>query len=98
MPYDGVVKELMYEVDDVATKGKPLMMIAVEEGGESHGTKTVSQSLPSSTLCDTFIEGSSVDAPPTEPSAEVVDVLATPAVRRIANELSVNLNEVMMMS
>ena len=30
VPYDGVVKELMYEVDDIATKGKPLMMVEVE--------------------------------------------------------------------
>ena len=38
VPYDGVVKELMYEVDDVATKGKPLMLIEVEGDVEAEGT------------------------------------------------------------
>ena len=32
-PYDGVVRELMYEVGDIATKGKPVVMIEVEEEG-----------------------------------------------------------------
>jgi pyruvate/2-oxoglutarate dehydrogenase complex dihydrolipoamide acyltransferase (E2) component len=39
-----------------------------------------------------------VDAPPPSPPTEVIDVLATPAVRRMASELNVDLNEVMMMS
>ena len=38
-----------------------------------------------------------MDAPPPSSPTEAVDVLATPAVRRMANELNVNLNEVMMM-
>ena len=38
VPYDGVVKELMYKVDDVATKGKPLMLIEVEGDVEAEGT------------------------------------------------------------
>ena len=38
-----------------------------------------------------------MDAPPTSPPTEAVDILATPAVRRMANELNVDLNEVMMM-
>ena len=37
VPYDGVVKELMYEVDDIATKGKPLMLIEVEGDAEIDG-------------------------------------------------------------
>ena len=41
VPYDGVVKELMYEVDDVATKGKPLMMIEVEGDVKTEGTLTL---------------------------------------------------------
>ena len=39
-----------------------------------------------------------MDAPPPTPPTEAVDVLATPAVRRMANELDIDLNEVMMMS
>ena len=38
VPYDGVVKELMYEVDDVATKGKPLMMVEVDGDVNAEGT------------------------------------------------------------
>ena len=38
VPYDGVVKELMYEVNDIATKGKPLMTIEVEGDMEAEGT------------------------------------------------------------
>ena len=41
VPYDGVVKELMYEVDDIATKGKPLMMIEVEGDVAAEGTCTL---------------------------------------------------------
>ena len=37
IPYDGVVKELMYEVNDIATKGKPLMLIEVEGDVETDG-------------------------------------------------------------
>ena len=40
IPHDGVVKELMYEVDDTATRGKPLLMIELEgeeEEGEEEG-------------------------------------------------------------
>ena len=39
-----------------------------------------------------------MDAPPPSPPTEAVDVLATPAVRRMADELNVNLNDVMVTS
>lgn len=29
VPYDGVIKQLMYEVGAVATKGEPLLMVEV---------------------------------------------------------------------
>ena len=36
--YDGIVKELMYEVDDVATAGQPLLTIELaEEQDEGEG-------------------------------------------------------------
>ena len=38
VPYDGVVNELMYKVDEVATKGKPLMMIEMEGDVKIEGT------------------------------------------------------------
>ena len=36
-----------------------------------------------------------MDAPPPSPPMEAVDVLATPAVHRMASEFNVDLNEVM---
>ena len=50
VPYDGVVKELMYEVDDIATKGKPLMMIEVEGDVAAEGTCTCTLTLVSLTI------------------------------------------------
>ena len=37
VPYDGNVKELMYEVDDVATAGQPLLTIELAEEEEDAG-------------------------------------------------------------
>ena len=45
-----------------------------------------------------YIEASEVDAPPPTNPAASGDILTTPAVRRIANELNVDLNDVMMTS
>lgn len=30
-PYDGVVQELMYEVDDIAKKDEPLLTVEIED-------------------------------------------------------------------
>lgn len=34
VPFDGIVRELMYEVDDTAIRDKPLIMVEVEEASE----------------------------------------------------------------
>jgi len=34
VPYDGIVKELMYEVGEIATLGVPLIMVEVEGSAE----------------------------------------------------------------
>ena len=36
VPFNGIVRELMYEVDDTATKDQPLIMVEVE-GEEEEG-------------------------------------------------------------
>ena len=37
IPYSGIIQELMYEVDDVATKGEPLLTIETDdEGGRGY--------------------------------------------------------------
>ena len=42
-PYDGVVKELMYEVDDIAKKDEPLVTIEVSGEGEETSTSSTTQ-------------------------------------------------------
>ena len=37
-PYEGTVRELMYKVDDEATKDKPFMMVELEEEEEDSST------------------------------------------------------------
>lgn len=37
VPYDGIVKKLMYDVDQTATKDKPLMIIDVDGEGQKEG-------------------------------------------------------------
>lgn len=34
VPFDGIVRELMYEVDETAIRDKPLIMVEVEEESE----------------------------------------------------------------
>ena len=34
VPFNGIVRELMYEVDETATKDQPLIMVEVEGEGE----------------------------------------------------------------
>ncbi len=41
VPFDGVVKKLMYKVGETATKGEPLMTI--EQDGEQEEVKEVKQ-------------------------------------------------------
>ena len=42
IPYSGVIQELMYEVDDIATKDEPLLTIDTEdEGGRQWNPSTL---------------------------------------------------------
>ena len=45
VPYDGVVHQLMYEIDDVATRGKPLVMIEIEGEDTEDTCKTFNSNL-----------------------------------------------------
>jgi len=78
--FDGVITKLYYEVDDIAQTGDPLVDVEVE--GSSGAVSSID----------------SVDTPSddeTEVAASrTVRTLATPAVRRIAMEHSVNLADV----
>jgi len=78
--YDGVVTKLYYGVEDIAQTGDPLVDVEVE-GDVAQGT-------------DQAVEAE--EAVSEEPASNIrnVKVLATPAVRRIAQEYGVVLGEV----
>ncbi|KAL3868353.1 hypothetical protein ACJMK2_041167 [Sinanodonta woodiana] len=81
--YDGIIRKIYYEVDDIALVGKPLVDIELD-GDASADSKRIEVVETES--------GSSADDLMTKdkgPSA-----LATPAVRKIAIENKINLSEV----
>jgi len=77
--YDGVVTKLYYEVDGIAQTGDPLVDVQVE--GEAGAA------VPQ-------VAEAEEEVAPDEPLKRNVKVLATPAVRRIAQEFSVSLADV----
>ncbi|KAK6619915.1 hypothetical protein RUM44_006315 [Polyplax serrata] len=90
--YDGIVKKLYYQVDETAFVGKVLIDIEVEDEG---GSESDSDSdTEGSTKHSVVNEGSKSS------SSDVVDcsmrakAIATPAVRRIAKENNVNIQEI----
>ena len=94
--YDGVIKKLYYQVDDIAQTGDPLIDVEVSAA-------TIAAFL--SSIFYKIEDDDSVPAPATVPSppeeVESTDerpkqesVLATPAVRRVAMEQGVQLSQV----
>lgn len=80
--YNGVVKKLYYEVDDIARVGKPLVDIELEGGAEGEDSSSIPPPLE---------EGQPAATPKAEASVPAPSkVLATPAVRRIAAEHEVS--------
>ncbi|CAF4668117.1 unnamed protein product [Rotaria sp. Silwood1] len=81
--YDGKIVKLYYNVGDTAIVGEPLVDIKLEEGVEVPvGTKT--ETVAPKEPTDTEVSNKT-------PSP---NLLATPAVRRLAKELQVSLNDV----
>uniref|UniRef100_A0A1I7YGF7 Dihydrolipoamide acetyltransferase component of pyruvate dehydrogenase complex n=1 Tax=Steinernema glaseri TaxID=37863 RepID=A0A1I7YGF7_9BILA len=89
--YDGVIKKLYYNVDDVAKVGQPLIDIELDEDLE--GASTGDQDSQASEAPKTPAISSST---PTGASVQQnhTKKLATPAVRRIAMENKVNISHV----
>ncbi|MFH4975882.1 hypothetical protein AB6A40_002591 [Gnathostoma spinigerum] len=89
--YDGIIKKLHYNVDDIAKVGSALLDIEIsEEGSDEH---EVSASAAKEVVKEDLAKEESVS------QAEHVEgvanrVLATPAVRRIAMENKVDLSKV----
>ncbi|XP_065905248.1 lipoamide acyltransferase component of branched-chain alpha-keto acid dehydrogenase complex, mitochondrial-like [Dysidea avara] len=91
--YDGVVRKIHYEVDDIAKVGNPLVDIELEDDDSaivigSSGKDTSSDAAQSKVGV--------APAPVASPAAMATGnkVQATPAVRRIANEHNINISEV----
>ncbi|KAG0711110.1 DBT protein [Chionoecetes opilio] len=87
--YDGVIKKLYHEVDDTALVGKPLVDIEVSKEDDSVGAEVqegeaISVGRPVGSAVG---EGSNFTLPRGK-------VLTTPAVRRMAAEYTIDLNEV----
>lgn len=91
-PLSGVVSQLMYKPGDVAHKGKPLIMVEVEDGAKAQ-TEVHSNHAPK--------EASASHSPSTHRAEQSVaqdtspeNILTTPAVRRIARENNIDLRRV----
>ncbi|XP_073987348.1 dihydrolipoamide branched chain transacylase E2 [Rhodnius prolixus] len=87
--YDGIIKNLYYEVGDIALVGKPLVDIDTIES---------EQEEPKPDVTKAGKVGETPPIPKTEQIIHNVDIynkkLATPAVRRIAMEYNVKLTDV----
>lgn len=94
--YDGVVRKVHYEVDDIAKVGQPLVDIEVEEEegdttsmGEQSGPSVVQNEVQATTVAQPAIPPASATAATTSRKPQ-----ATPAVRRIASEHNVDISKV----
>jgi 2-oxoisovalerate dehydrogenase E2 component (dihydrolipoyl transacylase) len=88
--YDGVVKKLHYKVGDMAKVGSALVDIETDDGAPSDApaAPTASASSPSSTPAE------ATSTPTNFSSDSSSEILATPAVRRMAKEKNIDLRKV----
>ncbi|XP_077980987.1 lipoamide acyltransferase component of branched-chain alpha-keto acid dehydrogenase complex, mitochondrial-like [Glandiceps talaboti] len=84
--YDGKITKLHHAVDDMALVGQPLVDIELEGSAKESTEEDVSTSSDSDD--ETTVRGG------TRPALKGTKTLATPAVRRIAKEHDVNLDDV----
>ncbi|CAF0956114.1 unnamed protein product [Adineta ricciae] len=80
--YDGTIAKLHYNVNDTAKVGEPLVDIRVEHGVDVPATKTAP-----------VVAQESV-ATQIEDKSPLSNILATPAVRRMAKDLQISLSDV----
>ncbi|XP_074640677.1 lipoamide acyltransferase component of branched-chain alpha-keto acid dehydrogenase complex, mitochondrial-like [Tubulanus polymorphus] len=84
--YDGVVKKLHYDVDDIAFVGKPLVDISTEAADSDPNVKE-----------EDFEQGVEIGSHDARHTTQIIKgqkVLATPAVRRLSKEHRVDLGEI----
>ncbi|KAJ8890284.1 hypothetical protein PR048_009792 [Dryococelus australis] len=80
--YDGVIKKLYYNIDDVALVGKPLVDIEIESAEITDQESPPAKEEPSPESIHDVTKASNLEA----------KVLATPAVRRISMEYNVDIS------
>jgi 2-oxoisovalerate dehydrogenase E2 component (dihydrolipoyl transacylase) len=90
-PYDGVVTELMYQVDDVASKDQPLLMIELKDDGDAPSSTPGSSDV---TLATEETPPPSSPSPPVAKDVSGNKILATPAVRKMAADNSIDLSQI----
>lgn len=90
--YDGLVKTLHYEVDDIALVGTTLLDIELEDDSQDVAGETV-RSAENQETDNSKTKERNVDEVESEDNI-LGKVLATPAVRRIARENNIRLEDV----
>ena len=85
--FDGIVKKLHYEIDDIAQTGDPLVDIEVEGDSAQVDKDDDSQS-------NEVQEKDALDVQDKEIDKKSKKALATPAVRRLASEHGLNITEI----
>ena len=89
--FDGVVSKLLYQPGEMAKVGSPLVEIESDaEGDQAAPVKAITEDIPTSSL-DT---SSTASSPVSNISFIDNEVLATPAVRRVARENKIDLSKV----
>jgi 2-oxoisovalerate dehydrogenase E2 component (dihydrolipoyl transacylase) len=96
--YTGVIKKLHYEANDMARVGQPLVDIDVDDDTTvlEGATPDESRSEPVAAATPSSSPGTPASpspAPSTSKDASILS-LATPAVRRVAKENSVNITDI----
>ena len=87
--YDGVIRKLHYEIDDIAQTGDPLVDIEVADGGAGNSANEAAVQETEA------IQVGGQDQLATSPAGGGrAKALATPAVRRLASEHNIDLSQV----
>ena len=84
--FDGIVRKLHYDIDEIAQTGDALVDIEIEDGTSSEDNKTDDKVEVQ--------EKDAVDVQETTPNKKCKKALATPAVRRMASEHGLNITEI----
>ncbi|CAN6615392.1 dihydrolipoyllysine-residue acetyltransferase component of pyruvate dehydrogenase complex, mitochondrial [Trichomonascus vanleenenianus] len=94
--YNGVIKKLHYEAGEMALVGKPLVDIDVagEEGSEPAPSTAEATKEPEAPAAAAAEPSAELEQPLKTAKSEFHATLATPAVRRICRELSVDISKV----